>query len=79
MDQSSVSFQISFLQVVQHVSSLTYHLQQTSSGVMVLLVFLQMFVQVVDSVGQNCDLNFGGTGVAFVGSVLLHNSGFLFG
>jgi hypothetical protein len=47
--------------------------------VVILRMRLQVLGQVVDALGQHSDLNLGGTCVAFVGSVLLHNRGFFFG
>ena len=60
----------------QKVSSVTDHLQKTSSGVMVMRMLFQMSIQVVDSLGEHCDLDLGRTGVAFMSRVLFHD--FLF-
>ena len=68
--RSSVSLNVLLLQVVQEVSPLTYHLEQASSGVVVLLVDLQVLVQIVDPGGQDGDLDFRRTGVSFFGCVL---------
>ena len=40
---------------------------------MVVLVALEVLVQVIDASGQQSDLYFGGTGVAFMAGVGLHN------
>ena len=55
------------------------HLQQTATAVVILGMILQVIGQVVDAIGQNSNLNLGGTSIALVGSILLHDSGFLFG
>ena len=49
---------------------MTDHLEQTTVGMEVLGVLLHVLGQAVDAVGENSDLNFGGTGVALVGRVL---------
>ena len=77
-DNGAVTLDIGLLQVGQQVAAMTNHLQQTTTGMMVLLVNLQMFVQVVDSLGQYSDLYFGRTGVAFVGGMGQDNFGFFF-
>ena len=52
------SLEILSLEVSEQISSLTYHLEKASSGVMILLVNLEVFVQIVDSVSENRNLNF---------------------
>ena len=42
---------------------MTDHLEQTTVGMEVLGVLLHVLGQAVDAVGENSDLNFGGTGV----------------
>ena len=55
---------------------MTNHLKKAASGMMVLLVGLQVLGKVVNSLGENSDLYFGRTCVAFVESVLLDDCGF---
>lgn len=69
LDESSVSLDVDLCKVLQKVSSVTDHLQHTAAGVVILGVLLEVFVQFVDTSGQNRDLYFGGTGVGFVGLV----------
>ena len=45
---------------------------------MILLVDFEVIGQIVDSLGQNRDLNFGGAGVSLVQSILLNNLLFFF-
>ena len=40
------------------------HLQKAAAGMMVLLVHLQVFSQIVDSLGENGDLDLGRTGAS---------------
>ena len=68
-DQSTVTVDVLVCQIVQHLAALTDHHQQTTTGVVVMLVGTQVLGQLVDASGQDGDLNFGGAGVAFVGSV----------
>ena len=57
---------------------MTNHLVQTAAAVMVLLVSLEVFGKGVDSVGEDSDLNFGRTGVAFVNLISINNFLLLF-
>ena len=77
-DASTIPFYILLLQVVQQVSSVTNHLQQTPSGVMIFLVGLQVTCQVIDSLCENGNLNFRRTGVVFVGTICFDNLIFFF-
>ena len=65
-DQRTVALDVGLLEVLQQTTTLADHQQQTTVGVVVLLVVLQVLVQVVDAVGQQRDLHLGGTGVALM-------------
>ena len=65
----TVALDIGLLQVAQKISSVTNHLLQAATAVVVLVVALEVFGQILDSVGQKRDLYLGRTGVAFVCSV----------
>lgn len=52
-DECSVSLKILVLEISKKVSSLTYHLEQASSGVMVLLVDSEMFIELIYPVCKN--------------------------
>ena len=54
------------------------HHQQATTGVVVVLVHTQVIGQLVDAGGQDGNLDLGGAGVAFVGSVLQDDLGLLF-
>ena len=72
-DDSSVSFNVNFLEVVEKVSSVTYHLEKSTTAVVILVVVLEVLCKIVDSVCENRDLYLGRTCVAFVCSVLFNN------
>ena len=73
-DDRAVTLDISLLQIVQKVSSVTDHFLKTAAAVEILFVGSEVLGQVVDTVGEDCDLNLGRTGVSFVGCVLLDKS-----
>ena len=72
LDDSSVTVNILLGEVVEKVSSLTYHHLKTSSGMEVLGVNLKMLGKVSDLFGKDSDLNFGRTGIVLVNSVLVN-------
>ena len=76
LDNGSVSFDVILLQVVQKISSSTDHLVHTSSGVVILLVYLQVLGQVGDPSCQDSDLYLGRTCIGLMISVSFDNSGF---
>ena len=71
----TITFDIVLHQVAQQVTTAANHFQQTTAGMMVILVGLQMLGQVVDSSGQNGDLNLGRTGVALMQRVVGNDLG----
>ena len=77
-DGGAVAFDIFFHQVVEQIAAAANHFEQTSAGMVVVLVNLQVLVEVVDSSGENRDLYLWGTGVAFVGCIVYNNFGFFF-
>ena len=58
LDDCSVTLNILFLEIVEHASALTDHLQKASSGMMIFREFLKMLCQLADALGQNSDLYF---------------------
>lgn len=66
LDQCAVPFQVLAHEVVEQSASLTHHHEQATTRVMVVLVLFQVFGQVVDPLGQQCDLNLGATRVLLV-------------
>lgn len=51
-DQGTVTVDVLLLQVSQHRTALTNHLQQTAARVVILLVYLQVLGQLLDAGGQ---------------------------
>ena len=58
-DQGTVTVDVLLLQVSQHRTALTNHLQQTAARVVILLVYLQVLGQLLDAGGQDCNLTSG--------------------
>ena len=76
-DEISVSVDICLSEVLEKVSSLSYHLQKTSSGVVVFMMLLEVLVEVVDPVSKDSYLNLRGTCIAFFSSILFDDFLFL--
>ena len=49
LNQSTISLDICLFEVIQKTSSLTYHLKKSTSGVMILVVCLEMLCKLFDS------------------------------
>lgn len=77
-DDGTIPFDVVLLEVTEEVASVTDHLVQTAAAVVVLLVVLEVFGKRVDAEGQDCNLDFRRTGVAFVYLVLFDKSLLLF-
>ena len=78
LDQGTIALDVDAHEVVEQISSLANHLQQAAAAVVILLVGLQVLGEVVDSLGENCDLYFSGTCVGVVQSVLFDYLCFFF-
>ena len=72
-NDSSVSFDVHLLEVVEKVSSVTYHLEESAAAVIVLVVALEMLGEVSYSVSEDSDLNLGRTCVTLMSCVLRDN------
>ena len=79
LDDGSIALHIVVLDVVQEPSAPTDHHQQASSGVMVFFVYLEMFRQVRNAVGEKSDLNLRGAGVALMFFKTIDEFLFIFG
>ncbi len=66
------------LKIVQMRLTIRDHRKQTASGVIVLLVFLEMVGKLLNFFGQNRNLNFGRTRVFIVDGHFLDYLAFLF-
>ena len=73
-DDCTITVDVFFLEVVEHIAATTNHLEQTASGVMVVLVCFEVLGQVVDPLSQKGDLHLGRTGIPFMLGILLDNS-----
>ena len=73
-DDSSVSLDVDLLQVVEQISSVSYHFEKTAAAVIVLVIVFEMLGQIVYSVCENRNLNFRRTRVSLVNGVFLNNS-----
>ena len=78
LDQNTVSVDVLLSKVVKKVTSAANHLEKTSSGVVVVLVNLKVFVKVVDSLCEDSNLNLGRTCVVLALLVSFDNSCFFF-
>ena len=80
LDQVLIAFFVLALGVVQKITTLRHKLEQTTTGVVVFLVRLKVFSQRRNPAGQDRNLDFWRTGVAFLGceffdqAVLFFNS-----
>src|SRR5579859_1141266 len=68
-DQLLVPRSVLALQVVQQRTTLADHDQEAAAAMEILLVVAQMAGQILDPFGQDRDLHFRRTGVAFLGGV----------
>ena len=69
----TVAVDVCLLKVAKKVSSVTYHLLETSAAVVILVVALEVLCKGLDSLCEKCDLHLGRTCVALVGSISLDN------
>ncbi len=71
LNDRAVTLDIFLHKIVEKAAAVTDHFQQTSAAVVVIVVHLQVFVEIVDAVGEDGDLYFRRTRVALVGLVLV--------
>jgi hypothetical protein len=62
-----VFVQLVLLQVIEQLTTTARHLEQTTARMEVFAVGAEMLGQVIDPGGEECDLNFGRTGIGVVG------------
>ena len=63
LDNRTITIDVLLGQIAQQIATVTNHLQQTTAGMMVVGMLLQMLGQLVDASGQNRDLNLRRTGI----------------
>lgn len=78
VDDGAVALDVDLHQVAEQASSVTDHLKQSATAVMILVIRLEMLGEVVDAAGKKRDLNLGGAGIALMGGVLADNCLFFF-
>ena len=66
----AVTLNVFLLQVVQQAATLVNHADQTTTGVVIVDVSLEVRLQTFDVSGQQSNLNFRGTSVVFATGVL---------
>ncbi len=71
---STVTLDVLLLKVVEKVTSSADHFEKTTSGMMILLVVLQMFGKIRNSLGKDSYLDFRRTCVVFAETVSLDYS-----
>jgi hypothetical protein len=70
-DQRLVARCVHALDIVKKTTALRNQLQKTATRMIVILVALEVFGEVGDTLGKNGNLNFRRTGVTFLGGVFL--------
>ena len=75
LDEATVLLDVLLLDVGQEATTLTNEHQQATTGVVVVLVELDVLGQALDALGQKRDLHLRGTGVVLVLAVLLDELG----
>src|SRR6202007_2831042 len=70
-DEIRVALTILVTEIVEQRPTLVDHHQQPAARMIVLLVVLEMLGQVADALGEDRDLNFGGTRIAFGAGMIL--------
>lgn len=64
LDDGTVAVDVALVEIVKQCAALTYQLCQGTGRNMVLVVFLEVLCHVGDTVGEQCNLALGRTGVA---------------
>ena len=68
-DQAIVTAVVGHFEVIQHAAALTDHHQQTTAGVIVLVVAFEVFGEILDTFAQNRHLHLGLTGITGLGGI----------
>ena len=77
-EDGAIALDVLVAKIRQKAAAMADHFQQTATGMMILLVLLQVLGQVRNPRSQNGDLNLRRSGVPFVNGVLLNQCCFLF-
>ena len=73
-DDITVTVDILLLQICKKVSSVTYHLEKSSTAVVVLVILFQMLGKIVDSACENSNLYFRRPSVFLIGAIALNDT-----
>jgi hypothetical protein len=73
LDQRAVTVDVDLLQVIEKTTTITDHQKQTTTGVVIVLVGLEMLGQIGDTLAQQRDLNLGRSRITLVRRVLRDN------
>jgi hypothetical protein len=73
LDQTSISLVVVLPEIIEKASPLPYQLEETTAGVVILDVELEMLRKVIDPLAQQCNLDFRGASVGLMESELLNN------
>src|ERR1035437_4466060 len=79
LDQGTVALHVLRLQVVEQATTVADHHEQSSAGMVILLVDLEVLGEVVDALAEQRHLHFGRPGVAFVLGESRNDRLFVFG
>ncbi len=77
-DQLAVSIGLGTAQVRQQAAAGAHHFQQAAAAVVVFRVGFEVWGQIVDAEGQQCNLHFRRTGIAFFALEIFNDLCFLF-
>jgi hypothetical protein len=69
--QSAIALDISALHIIEQTATLTNELHESTTGVMITLVYLEVLGEMSNPVRQDCDLDFGRAGVCRVSLIVL--------
>lgn len=69
LNQRTITINILILQIIQHPAAFTNHKEQTTVRMIVVLVLLHMTSQIVNTCGEQCNLDFGRTSVTLMSRV----------
>src|SRR5690606_5395896 len=78
LDKAGVALSVALLQVIQQLAPRIDHANETTTGVVVVLVVLEVILQLVDVAGEQGHLDFRGTGIALGTGVFTNDFSFLF-
>lgn len=78
LNNGTVAVNVLLLEIIQKITTLTYHLKKTAARVVVVVVELQVLGEVGNSLGENGDLYLGRACVTLVCCVSLDDFGLYF-